>query len=117
MVERNRKMFKLDKRVCRRRDKQLKARYLLCDAKRGWEECTIINVDITSEGMGIKFHTREKIKTGIDIVFEIFISGELEPISVKGIVTWSKQGGKDFIGGIRLTEGVHRLSKLALCQE
>ncbi len=112
MVERNRKMFKLDKRVCRRRDKQLKARYLLCDAKRGWEECTIINVDVASEGMGIKFHTREKIKAGIDIVFEIFISGKLEPINVKGIVKWSKQGGKGFIGGVGLTEGRYKLTKL-----
>jgi len=116
-MERNKTVFKLDKRVCRRHYKQLKAYYLLCNKKRGWEECTIINVNVANEGMGIKFHTSEKIKAGTTIIFEIFISGELEPISVKGIVKWSKQGGKDFIGGIRLTEGVHRLSKLALCQE
>ena len=89
---------------------QMKAQYVLKGEKGDGGECTV--VDISRKGMGIKFRTSEKIKAGTTIIFEIFISGELEPISVKGTVKWSKQGGEYFVGGIRLTEGVHKLTKL-----
>ena len=113
VMKMNRAMFKWDKRVCRRSTKQLKAHYLLCDRERGWEECSIINVNAANEGMGIKFHTREKIDAGTTIFFKIFIYGELEPINIKGIVKWSKKEGKGFIGGVKLAGEKHRLAKLA----
>jgi len=71
----NRAMFKWDKRVCRRSTKQLKAHYLLCDRERGWEECSIINVNAVNEGMGIKFRTREKIDAGTTIFLRYLFMG------------------------------------------
>ena len=91
-----------DRRRFRLYHTKLKAQYISEESKRGWEECTIIN--ISREGMGIKFHTCEKINVGSTIHLAIFVPTELEPINVKGILKWIEKWESDFIGGIKLTD-------------
>jgi len=80
---------------------QLEARFLK-EGEREWEEATIINV--SSKGMGIKFRTSVKVNIGSTLHLAIIVSGESDPIMVKGVLGWIKQKGNYFIGGIELTE-------------
>jgi len=91
-----------DRREFRLYHTKLKAHYISEESKRGWEECTIIN--ISREGMGIKFHSCEKINVGSTVHLEIFVPIKLEPINVKGILKWIEKWENDFIGGIKLTD-------------
>jgi len=69
------------------------------------ERCTII--DVTREGMGIRFHTDGNISAGSSIHLEIPVQRELAPVEVKGTVMWVAQRGKDFTGGIKVTALKH----------
>ncbi len=80
---------------------QLEARFLK-EGEREWEEATIIN--ISRQGMGIKFLTSVKIYIGSTLHLAIIVSGESDPIMVKGVLGWIKKKGNSFIGGIELTE-------------
>ena len=82
--------------------KDLKGRYFVEEEKKGWKECTI--VDTSRKGMGIIFHTGEKINEGSTVHLEVFVSTELEPINVKGVLKWIVEGGNDFVGGVALTD-------------
>ncbi len=81
---------------------QLKARYIAEDKEKDWEECTIINVN--RKGMGVKFHTREKIHVGSTILFEISVPTEFEPVNATGILKWINEGENYFVGGIGFSE-------------
>ena len=70
--------------------------------RRSPEKCTII--DVTREGMGIRFHTDENISAGSTVHLEIPVLTELAPVKVEGIVKWVAQRGNDFTGGIEVTE-------------
>ena len=52
----------------------LKAQYFLEREKRNGEECTLIN--ISQKGMGVKFHTPEKINIGSIVHLKTFIPTE-----------------------------------------
>ena len=92
-----------DKRKFNRCFTQLEAKYFLEEEQKGsWEECTVIN--ISRKGMGIEFHTRKKINTGSIIHLAIIVSGEPDPIMIKGVFEWIKQKENYFISGIELTE-------------
>lgn len=80
---------------------KLEARFLK-EGEREWEKATIIN--ISRKGMGIKFHASGKINLGSTIHLAIIVSGEADPIMVKGVLGWIKQKENYFIGGIKLTE-------------
>jgi hypothetical protein len=80
----------------------LKANYFAKEGKTSWKECTINKV--SRKGIGIIFHTDEKINAGSTLDLKIFISKELDYFTVKGILKWIKQNENDFIGGIELTE-------------
>jgi len=77
-----------------------KARFLFKEKE--WQECTIININ--PKGVGVAFHTREKINAGSIVLVEIFVPDELEPIKVKGTIQWIKQEKSGTTGGIKLTE-------------
>jgi c-di-GMP-binding flagellar brake protein YcgR len=79
---------------------ELKAQYHL-KGEEDWKECTVI--DISRNGMGIKFLTREKIDVGSTIHLEIFLHEKPKLINVKGILKWIKPRENDFIGGIEVT--------------
>ena len=80
----------------------LKAQYFLREEKGSREQCEISN--ISRKGVGLKFHTGEKINIGATIHLEMYISRKPEPIKVKGILKWIEKGGNDFIGAIELIE-------------
>ena len=91
-----------DRRRLSRSSTRLKARYFLKEKKEGWKLCTII--DFSRKGMKILFNAGEKIDVGSTIHLEISVPRELEPVNVKGILDWIKQGENDLTGGITLTE-------------
>lgn len=76
----------------------MKAQYFLQEEKKGWGECTVI--DISRRGMGIRFLTNEKISVGSTLQLEISIPTELETINVKGVLKRINQREDDCIGGI-----------------
>jgi hypothetical protein len=76
--------------------------YYLDHGRGSPERCTII--DVTREGMGIRFHTDENISAGSAVHLEIPVLTELAPVKVKGIVKWVAERGNDFTGGIEVTE-------------
>ena len=81
---------------------QLRARYVAEDEEKGWEECTVINVN--RKGMGVKFQTDEKIRVSSIIHFEMSVSTEFEPVQVTGILKWINEGENYFVGGIEFLE-------------
>ena len=94
---------------------QLKAQFVSAEGKRGGEESTII--DFSRKGMGAKVYTNEKISIGTNVLLEIFLPGESDPIHVKGTIKRVKQIENGFISGIELSKGLEeiKLSKLQLC--
>ena len=81
---------------------QLKAQYVAEDEEKSGEECTIININ--RKGMGVKFHTDEKMQVGSVIHFEISVSKEFEPVQATGILKWIHEGENYFVGGIEFPE-------------
>ncbi len=75
------------------------------EGRRYLDGCTII--DVTREGMGIRFHTDENISVGSTVHLEIPVLTELAPVKVKGIVKWVAQRENDFTGGIKVTDLKH----------
>ncbi len=81
----------------------LKAQLLFEEEKKGWEKCIIIN--ISRNGVGIRFSSDKQNKTGALIHLEIFLQTESSPIHVTGILKWAefiKDG--NFFGGIEFNE-------------
>lgn len=75
----------------------MKAQYLLEEDK-DWKECTVVN--ISREGMGITFQTREKITVDSTIHLRVLMPNESAPINIKGMIKWVEKRGDDSIGGI-----------------
>ena len=87
-------------RKSRRFTTNLKAQYFLGESKGNGKECTVINV--SSNGAGLEFYTHEKISISTDLTLKIFAPKATDPINVKGILRWVKQGEKDFVGGVEV---------------
>ena len=104
-----------DRRKYPRFETQLKAQFVSADSHRGGEECTI--TDFSRKGMRVEVHTSEEINVGTNVLLEVFIPGELDPIDVKGTIKWVKQIESGYISGIELSKGLEeiKLSKLQLC--
>jgi hypothetical protein len=91
----------------------LKASCYLREEKESLEKCNILNVSYT--GIGVKFYTLEKIKTGSKIHLEIISERQLTPISVTGILRWIGGGGfMPFVGGLELAESLESLQLIKL---
>ena len=80
----------------------MKGFYFIEEKKGEGKECTIIS--ISSNGAGLKFYTLETISVKTKLFLEIFPSDGEEPVSVEGKIIWVKQGRKDCVCGIKLTE-------------
>ncbi|MBW1856106.1 MAG: PilZ domain-containing protein [Thermodesulfobacteriota bacterium] len=95
----------------------LKARYLIQDVDRDWEECTIINASLN--GMSIKFKTSRNIDVGATISLEIYVPTELEPFNLKGRLKWIAEAMDYFIGGIEYNDLLdnNEFAKLGLLLE
>ena len=87
-------------RKSRRFTTNLKAQYFLGESKGSGKECTVINV--SSNGAGLEFYTHEKIDISTNLTLKIFAPKATDPINVKGILKWVKQGEKDFVGGVEV---------------
>ncbi len=90
----------------------LKGRYFIKEVAKHWGNCTIF--DVSRSGIGIRFHTSEKIEVGSTIEVEIEIPSELQPMSVRGILRWIKQADNEFVGGIQLTEVLDEIKSLII---
>ncbi len=106
-IKRNRRKFG-------RFNTQLKAQFVSKESQRGGEKCTVI--DYSRKGLGVKVYTNEEINIGSNVLLEISIPEELDPISVKGTIKWVKQIENGFISGIELSKELDeiKLSKLHL---
>ena len=94
---------------------QLNAQFVSAESQRGGEDCAII--DFSRKGMRAKVYTSEEINVGTNVLLEVFIPRELDPIHVKGTIKWVKQIENGFISGIELSKELDEinLSKLQLC--
>ena len=90
----------------------LKGVYFLDEKKGEGKECTIIN--ISSNGTRLEFYTLETVSTNSKLFLEILPSDGKEVINVEGIIRWIKQGRKDCVCGIQLTEKLHEAIKAML---
>ena len=92
----------------------LETQYFLEDKGGKWERCTVMNM--SRIGVGVKYHTPEKINIGSIVHLKTFVSTEMEPFSVKGVLRWFEplKGGKS-VGGIELAEELDRDRFTGLC--
>jgi Tfp pilus assembly protein PilZ len=101
-----------ENRAAIRFETNLKGRYFVKEYGKLWGNCTVF--DVSRTGMGIKFHTSEAIDVGSTVTIAIEVPSELEPMSVKGILRWIKQGENEFLGGIELTEVLDEITSLII---
>jgi hypothetical protein len=92
---------------------QREARFFLKDSAGEGHKCTIITV--SRKGMGILFHTDEKIKVGTAIRFDIPVATSFEAISVRGMLKWLDKTEAEFIGGIELIQELSDVKFSKLC--
>ena len=92
---------------------QRAARFFLKDNAGEGQACTIITV--SRKGMGILFHTDEKINVGTPIRFDVPIATSFEAISVRGMLKWLDKTEADFIGGVELTRELSDVKFSKLC--
>jgi hypothetical protein len=90
----------------------LKGLYFLDDKKGEGRECTIINISVN--GAGMEFYTDETVDVNSKFFLEILPPDEEESITVEGIIRWVKQGKKDCVCGIQLTEKLNEVQKAML---
>ncbi len=90
----------------------LKGLYFLDEIKGEGKECTIIN--ISDNGAGLEFYTDETVDVNSKLFLEILPPDEEEAITVEGIIRWVKQGNKDCVCGIQLTEKLNEAKKAML---
>ena len=89
------------------------ARFFLKDNAGEGQKCTITTV--SRKGMGILFHTDEKINVGTTIRFDVPVATSFEAISVRGMLKWLDKTEVDFIGGVELTKELSDVKFSKLC--
>ena len=87
-----------NKRAFSRFNTHLKAQFLLKEKRGMGRACTVLN--ISRKGMGLQFHTPEKISVGSSIHLEINVPASQEPFSAEGTVKWTNQTESKLICGI-----------------
>ena len=90
----------------------LKGLYFLDEKKGEGKECTIIN--ISDNGSSMEYYTAETVGVNSKLFLEILPPDEEETITVEGIIRWVKQGKKDCVCGIQLTEKLNEAKKAML---
>ena len=71
----------------------------------GWEACII--KESSKKGLGIEFHTKEKINEGSIINIRVLMPSEPNPVMIEVILKWINKKGKYFVGGVELLS-IHR---------
>ena len=90
----------------------LNALYFLREKKGQGKECTVINISLN--GAGLEFYTCEAISVNEKLFLAISSPDGKETVNVEGIVRWVKQGRKDFVCGIKLTETLDKAKQAML---
>jgi hypothetical protein len=90
----------------------MKGLYFLDEKKGEGKECTIINISVN--GAGLEFYTFETLSVNSTLFLEIHPPDEEETINVEGIIRWVKQGKKDCVCGVQLTEKLNETKKAML---
>ena len=85
--------------------------FTLKDGKRGWEKCTLINMNKNHKGIGIRFHTDKEIRINTVVTIDLSSTDECRPACITGIVRWIKKTGNDFEGGMELKSGIDKLER------
>ena len=80
----------------------LRAEYSLKGSGSRGGNCTVIN--ISPGGAGLEFYSSEPIDVGATLVLKIFDSEKKETVDAEGVVKWIKQGEKNFVCGVALTD-------------
>ena len=105
-------LFEFGTKDYRRIEVNYRTHFTLKEAKRGWEECTLININRNLKGVGIQFHTDKEIKIDAVVTIDLSTPEEYRPTCVTGIVRWIKKTESDYIGGIELTGCTEKLKKV-----
>ncbi len=90
----------------------VKARYFLRNEQVPGRDCTVINISLN--GSGLAFYARETMVKGSRLSLKMFALGGKAIITVDGVVSWVKQGKKDYLCGIKLLEVLDHAKQLAL---
>lgn len=100
------------KKDYRRIKLQYRTFFTLKEKNRGWEECTLLNINRNLKGVAIQFHTDKEIKVNSVITIDLSTSEESRPACITGIVRWVKQTQNEFTGGIELMDTNPKLKKV-----
>jgi len=90
----------------------LKARYSLKDERQEEKDCTVINISLN--GAGLAFYTPETMEEGSILSLTMVALEGKTTITVGGVVRWVKQGKKDFLCGIKLSEVLDNAKQVVL---
>jgi len=90
----------------------VKARYFLKNEQLPGKDCTVINVSLN--GAGLAFYGRETMEKGSRLSLKMYALGGKATITVDGVVSWVKQGKKDFLCGIKLIEVLDNAKQMVL---
>ena len=91
---------------------QKRAKFTLKDEGSGWGECTLLNLNQNLQGGGIQFHTQKDIKVNSIVIIDLTTPGEVESLSIIGIVRWVKKVESDLMGGIELIGNTNKLRRI-----
>ena len=97
-----------ERRQLRRFSLKLKAHYTFEEEKDNWKECSII--DVTYNGMGLKFPSLETVKVGTTIYLAIVIDEALRPVRLTGVIKWGGEGADDCVCGVELADIVDEVT-------
>lgn len=89
-----------------------RAKFTLKDKKWGWEDCTLLNLNLNLQGVGIRFHTTQDIKVNSIVIIDLSAEGEDESLSIVGIVRWIQKSADDLTGGIELIGNINKLKRI-----
>ena len=98
-------------KVGQRIEMHRRAKFTLKDEKRGWEGCTLLNLNQNLRGVGIRFHTTKDIKVNEIVIIDLSDEGKNGSLNIVGIVRWIKQGEDDLTGGIELIGNSNKLER------
>jgi len=91
-----------ERRHLKRFSLKLNAFYAFDDPSDTWKECSII--DVTYNGMGLKFPSPETIKVGSAIHLAIVIDEDSRPVRLKGVIQWGGEGADSCVCGVKFAE-------------
>ncbi len=109
-MENSKSYSEFEERSFRRVLLKHQAKYTLKEGKKGWEDCTIININKNLKGMGIIFHTREKIPVPAIVIIDLLTDGKNGPLCITGAVRWIEDKKSYFVGGLELMGDIEKVA-------